>query len=193
MTASVGPHGCPIFKAKRAVSVYMLIVDQASGGMAHREVLRAVNVNPKELYIFPGWALRNKSDFHFSYHHSGAFHWTINRSHEVPLYGKDDYSAALRTALAAQFRHGWITGFCTAYDFKRLSPEELKAILVVMVDYVPFELVFPRYVDAIIRQGAATFPNPRIDELKKNPVTAPLAFGVVLLNSEGKPDLFEIP
>ena len=102
--------------------------------LKHREMLRLVNPKPDEYYLIP--RPLDKSDFHISYHRSGAFHWKLNRKLCFPKENRDDFSSAFFDYISMQSYFGWIVAHCLACDPK-LERAVLREMLRIITPYVP--------------------------------------------------------
>jgi hypothetical protein len=87
-----------------------------------------------DIYIFPILATEGSIDFHISHHASGKFHWTVHKKHIKPRDKENDFRNGFKLYLRLQqpccycFRKG-----------KNLSINEIREIINVLKDYIPFK------------------------------------------------------
>lgn len=176
--ASKFSGSCKVFRKKNALAFFILIIDPDSGQLKHREMIRLVNPKADEYYLIP--RPLDKSDFHISYHKSGAFHWKLNRILQLPKEREKDFRDAFCDYILMQSFFGWIVGYCIACD-ARLSKTALRSMLKILAPYIPIPGVDSEAAcDDIYERKHVTKQNNA--KSKDSPVQLyPLASGLALV------------
>ena len=171
-------QSCKAFKKKKALAFFILILDRKTKELKHREMLRIVNPKGEEYYLIP--RPLDKSDFHISYHESGAFHWKINKELHFPKEQEKDFGDAFHDYLGFQSVHGWIVGYCIAHG-PGVDRASLEKMLKILAPYVPVPgLGSKEAIDDIFKRKHVTQWN-RFIKVPNDIKDTPLALGVMLV------------
>jgi hypothetical protein len=129
------------YRKNKAISIFCCLY--FSYGFKCPEILRARINKEGDIYVIPlieslHYMSKPKGqfqDFHLSYHSSGEFHWTKDKTHIQPLFGEADFRKALELWLKFKsppclcFRKG-----------KGLREGEIVSLIQHLASYLPLNI-----------------------------------------------------